>query len=138
MFFCVILSINLITIETCLTSFFPNTNAIKMQDVDASEESLINFPCIAPSSTYTPPPSHSLSAVIGTIGTQSLRRSSSSVLKKSYTSDDELDELDSPLSSILTDGSRVSPSSKGSQWVPKGGRSIARYQLLREVWKDGE
>ncbi|CAH1414878.1 unnamed protein product [Lactuca virosa] len=115
---------------------------IQDEEIEAFDgsHSQIHFPCIAPSSTYTPPPSHSLSGVINMEGAQSLRRSSSSVsvLKKSYTSDDELDELDSPLTSIITDSSRVSSSSKGPQWVPKGGRSIARYQLLREVWKDGE
>ncbi|KAL4570119.1 hypothetical protein LXL04_025770 [Taraxacum kok-saghyz] len=112
---------------------------IQDEEIEDSESSHIHFPCIAPPSTYTPPPSHSLSGIIGLEnGSQSLRRSSSSVLKKSYTSDDELDELDSPLTSIITDGSRVSSSSKGLQWVPKGGRSIVRYQLLREVWRDGE
>ncbi|KAI7724753.1 hypothetical protein M8C21_004630 [Ambrosia artemisiifolia] len=107
-------------------------------EIEASEESLINFPCIAPPSAYKPPSAHSLSAIISIGGSQSLTRSSSSVLKKSYTSDDELDELDSPLTSILNDSSRVSSSSNGFQSVPKGGRSIMRYQLLREVWKDGE
>ncbi|KAI3698537.1 hypothetical protein L2E82_42160 [Cichorium intybus] len=111
---------------------------IQDDEIEACEGSLVNFPCIAASSTYTPPPSHSLSGVINIQGTQSLRRSSSSVLKKSYTSDDELDELDSPLTSIITDTSRVSSILKGPQWVPKGGRSIVRYQLLRQVWKDGE
>ncbi|KAK1438157.1 hypothetical protein QVD17_03960 [Tagetes erecta] len=112
----------------------------EMQDdvAEASEESLINFPCIAPSSTYKPPAAHSLSAIISIGGSQSLTRSSSSVLKKSYTSDDELDELDSPLTSILADSLRVSSSSDGFQAVPKGGRSIVRYQLLRQVWKDSE
>lgn len=116
---------------TCIT--------LKMQDdeTEASEESLINFPCIAPPSTYKPPAAHSLSAIISIGGSQSLTRSSS-VLKKSYTSDDELDELDSPLTSILADSSRISSSSDGFQSVPKGGRSIVRYQLLREVWKDSE
>lgn len=110
----------------------------EMQDdeIDVYEGSLINFPCTAPPSAYKPPPSSSFSAII--VGAQSLRRSSSSVLKKSYTSDDELDELDSPLTSILADSSRVSSSSDGLQWFPKGGRSIVRYQLLREVWKDSE
>ncbi|KAJ0666622.1 putative NT-type C2 domain, nucleoporin [Helianthus annuus] len=107
-------------------------------ETEASEESLINFPCIAPPSTYKPPSAHSLSSIISIGGSQSLTRSSSSVLKKSYTSDDELDELDSPLTSILTDSSRVSSSSNGFQSVPKGGRSVMRYQLLREVWKDSE
>ncbi|XP_076905737.1 uncharacterized protein LOC143561577 isoform X1 [Bidens hawaiensis] len=111
----------------------------EMQDdeMEASEGSHITFPCIAPPSTYKPPSAYSLAAIIGVGGSQSLSRSSS-VLKKSYTSDDELDELDSPLTSILSDSSRVSSSSNGFQSVPKGGRSIMRYQLLREVWKDGE
>ncbi|KAI3812425.1 hypothetical protein L1987_17133 [Smallanthus sonchifolius] len=104
-------------------------------EIEASEESLISFPCIASPSTYKPPPTHSLSAIIGIGGSQSLTRSSS-VLKKSYTSDDELDELDSPLTSILSDSFRVSSSSNGFQSV--GGRSIVRYQLLREVWKGNE
>lgn len=107
-------------------------------EIEVFEGSLVNFPCSAAPPAYTPPSTHSLSAIISMLGTHSLRRSSSSVLKKSYTSDDELEELDSPLSSILTDGSRVSPSSKGVQWCPKGGRNIVRYQLLREVWKNGE
>ncbi|XP_071702306.1 uncharacterized protein [Rutidosis leptorrhynchoides] len=108
-------------------------------ETEAFEGSLINVPCSAPSPSYGAPSSQSLSPIIGAaLATSSLRRSSSSVLKKSYTSDDELDELDSPLSSILTDGSRVSPSSKGVQWCPKGGRNIVRYQLLREIWKDSE
>ncbi|KAL8267109.1 hypothetical protein R6Q59_004453 [Mikania micrantha] len=112
----------------------------EMQDDETEdfEGSLINFPCIAPPSTYKPPRTQSLSAIIGIGGSQSLARSSSSVLKKSYTSDDELDELDSPLNSILTDSSRVSLGSNGFQSVPKGGRSVMRYRLLREVWKDGE
>nr|GEU98663.1 hypothetical protein [Tanacetum cinerariifolium] len=105
-------------------------------DIEAYEGSLINFPCTAPPSAYKPPPSNSFSAIIA--GAQSLRRSSSSMLKKSYTSDDELDELDSPLTSILADSSQVSSSSDGIQWFPKGGRSIVRYQLLREVRKDSE
>lgn len=70
---------------------------------------------------------------------ESLLQSKSLVLRKSYTSDDELDELDSPMASIVVKG-RVSPASSSSDWMleGKGGRKVVRYQLLREVWKDGE
>ncbi|KAF2292869.1 hypothetical protein GH714_029525 [Hevea brasiliensis] len=70
---------------------------------------------------------------------QTLQRSGSTVLRKSYTSDDELDELDSPMTSIIIDNSRTSAPT-ASNWMPKsnGGRKVIRYQLLRQVWKDGE
>ena len=66
--------------------------------------------------------------------------SGSSVLRKSYTSDDELDELDSPISSIVIDNFRVSPTSAKPNLMLKkdGDRKVVRYQLLREVWRDGE
>lgn len=62
------------------------------------------------------------------------------MLKKSYTSDDELDELDSPISSIVIDNFLVSPTSaKPNSMLKKDGdRKVVRYQLLREVWRDGE
>jgi hypothetical protein len=65
------------------------------------------------------------------VGTPSLR-SGSFVLKKLYTSDDELDELDSPLSALGMDD----PKKKFA--VVKGGRKVVRYELLREVWKSSE
>jgi hypothetical protein len=61
-------------------------------------------------------------------GTPSLR-SGSFVLKKLYTSDDELDELDTPLSALGMDDT------KKKYAVVKGGRKVVRYELLREVWK---
>jgi len=73
------------------------------------------------------------------VGGQTLQRSRSAMLRKSYASDDELDELDSPMTSII-DNSKVSPTSTAWNWMQKGkaGRKVVRYQLLREVWKDGE
>ena len=65
--------------------------------------------------------------------------SGSSVLRKAYTSDDELDELDSPITSIVIDNFRVSPTSARPNLTLKtgSGRKVVRYQLLREVWRDG-
>ncbi|KAM1428437.1 hypothetical protein ACFX2I_044765 [Malus domestica] len=75
------------------------------------------------------------------VGSQSqLRRSGSSVLRKSYTSDDELDELNSPLASIFIDSSRSSPVATKPSWVSKrnGNQTSVRYELLREVWMNSE
>ncbi|KAK2636732.1 hypothetical protein Ddye_031524 [Dipteronia dyeriana] len=107
---------------------------------EAEEESCTSFPCIATPTTYSPPPAASLTAIVGEVGSQTLQRSGSAVLRKSYTSDDELDGLDSPLTSIIIDNSRASPASAAPNWTPKaiGGRKVVRYQLLREAWRNGE
>lgn len=97
---------------------------------EAGEESIENFPCTAAPTFYSPPTAASLAGVIGEIGSHALHRSKSSLLKKSYTSDDELDELDSPLALFMTNNFHSSPATKG--------RKVVRYQLLRKVWKSGE
>lgn len=69
------------------------------------------------------------------------RNVSLSLLKKSYISDDELNELDTRLTCIISDKTRISaPRKNGELRMPKvnGSRKVARYQLLREVWKDYE
>lgn len=101
---------------------------------DTPEESVSTVPFTASPTTYLPPSVRSIKTFLGETGNQSLQRSGSSVLKKSYTSDDELDELDSPLSSIVVDRFRGSPNlAKG-----KGDRKVVRYQLLRQVWRTEE
>ncbi|XWS69208.1 hypothetical protein CRYUN_Cryun04dG0159800 [Craigia yunnanensis] len=107
---------------------------------EAEEESVLNFPFMASPTVYSAPSAASLTGIIGEVGSQALQRSTSSVLKKSYTSDDELDELDSPITSIIIENTRDSPTSKTPNWMRmgKGGRKVVRYQLLREIWKDGE
>ncbi|XP_062110619.1 uncharacterized protein LOC133822343 [Humulus lupulus] len=93
------------------------------------EESVTSFPFTANPTFYSPPSAASQTGIIGEIGNQTLLRSGSSVLRKSYTSDDELDELDSPIASIMKDS---------FQEKRKGDVQVVRYQLLREVWKDSE
>uniref|UniRef100_A0A5B6YXZ7 C2 NT-type domain-containing protein n=1 Tax=Davidia involucrata TaxID=16924 RepID=A0A5B6YXZ7_DAVIN len=110
-------------------------------NLEASGESVTSFPCIASPTVYSPPPGASLTRIIGEVGSHTLQRSgSSSVVRKSHASDDELDELDSPITSIVVDNSRVYPTSTNLNWMPKGkgGRNVVRYQLLREVWKESE
>ncbi|TXG54832.1 hypothetical protein EZV62_020088 [Acer yangbiense] len=116
--------------------------ALEFEDpLEVGEESVTNVPCIAAPPLYTPPSAAAVSGTIGEIGNQSqLRRSGSSVVRKSYTSDDELDELNSPLSSIFIDGSRSSPVSRRSNWISKenNNQNAVRYELLRDIWMNSE
>ncbi|CAL5371662.1 unnamed protein product [Camellia sinensis] len=115
--------------------------ALDSEDPLEAEVGLItNFPCSAAPIVYLPPPVSSVAAIIGDIGSQSrLTRSRSSVLKKSYTSDDELDELDSPLTAIV-ETFQASPTPTKPSWISKekGSQNAVRYQLLREVWMNSE
>lgn len=67
------------------------------------------------------------------MGTKTSLRRGSFALKKLCTSDDELDELDSPLSALGMDDS-----SKEKFAQVKGGRKVVRYELLRGTWKSSE
>ncbi|XVE67731.1 hypothetical protein DITRI_Ditri09bG0012100 [Diplodiscus trichospermus] len=115
--------------------------ALEAEDaVDAREGSITNFPCVASPPVYSPPSATSV-AIIGEVGNQSqLRRSGSSVHRKSYTSDDELDELKSPLASIFDNGFRWSPVQSKPNWISKGNgyQNAIRYELLRDVWMNSE
>uniref|UniRef100_A0A6N2MNJ5 C2 NT-type domain-containing protein n=1 Tax=Salix viminalis TaxID=40686 RepID=A0A6N2MNJ5_SALVM len=106
---------------------------------DSGEGSITDFPCIAVPTIYSPPPAASLTKITGEVGGQTLQRSRSAMLRKSYNSDDELDELDSPMPSII-ENSKVSPTSTAWNRIQNGkaARKVVRYQLLREAWKDGE
>ncbi|KAJ6431331.1 hypothetical protein OIU84_018755 [Salix udensis] len=76
--------------------------ALDSEDLaESGEEYITNFPCIAVPTIYSPPRVASLTNIIGEVGGQTLQRSRSAMLRKSYTSDDELDELDSPMTSII-------------------------------------
>ncbi|KAA8548219.1 hypothetical protein F0562_004520 [Nyssa sinensis] len=112
--------------------------ALDSEDPFETGEGLVtNVPCTAAPIVYLPP---SAASVAGEIGSPSqLRRSGSSVIRKSYSSDDELDELDSPLTSII-DSFRASPTAAKPYWISKenGSRSMVRYQLLRELWMNSE
>ncbi|KAK9271713.1 hypothetical protein L1049_002076 [Liquidambar formosana] len=78
--------------------------ALDFEDsLETGDEVVTSVPCTAAPIVYLPPSATSLAGIIGEIGSPQLRRSGSSVLRKSYTSDDELDELDSPLTSIIID-----------------------------------
>ena len=113
--------------------------SILLQDpVEAREGSVTNFPCVASPPVYSPPSATSVASIIGS--QSQLRRSGSSVLRKSYTSDDELDVLNSPLASIFIDGFQSSPVQSKPNWISKGNgyQNAIRYELLRDVWNKSE
>lgn len=127
-------------IKTCFHLLIYIFFLIKDATPAAADESLTVYPCNANPTVYHPPAAASFSSIIGEMGSHELRRSGSSVRRKAYASDDELDELESPLTSILGDNLLVSkPLNTPNITVnEKGGRNVVRYQLLREVWRDGE
>ncbi|KAL0408501.1 UNVERIFIED_CONTAM: hypothetical protein Sradi_1784500 [Sesamum radiatum] len=100
-----------------------------------SGDLVTSFPCTASPTKYTPPPAALLTCA-GEVGSQVLQSSRLSTLRKSYTSDDELDELDSPFTSIIPDSFQSSALAKLSL-IPKekGGRNVLRYQLLGKYGK---
>ncbi|XWS32656.1 hypothetical protein CRYUN_Cryun22dG0008700 [Craigia yunnanensis] len=116
--------------------------ALEAEDpVEAREGSVTNFPCVASPPVYSPPLATSVASIIGEVGSQSQpRRNGFSVLRKSYTSDDELDELNSPLASIFIDGFQSSPVQSKPNWISKGNgyQNAIRYELLRDVWMKSE
>ncbi|XP_047314124.1 uncharacterized protein LOC124917895 isoform X2 [Impatiens glandulifera] len=113
---------------------------------EIGEDSITNFPCSASPIMYLPPSSSSIGGIIGITGRSKsmLLRSGSSLMRKSYTSDDELDELHSPLN-VIIDSPRSSPSPSPlhgkSGWEMRqenGSSGYTRYELLREVWTLGK
>ncbi|CAE6223274.1 unnamed protein product [Arabidopsis arenosa] len=92
------------------------------------------FPCAASPTVYLMPSTDSIKRFIGELNNPSLSETGSSVFKKQYTSDDELDDLDTSINSIFS----APGTTNSSEWMPKGygRRKTVRYQLLREIWKE--
>ncbi|KAJ8531458.1 hypothetical protein K7X08_026892 [Anisodus acutangulus] len=91
---------------------------------DAEEDSVMSYPCTAAPIAYKPPSAASVDGFFGDVSRHSkLRRSRSSVLKKSYTSDDELDQLD--LNFIISEGIATSPLVKSSRISEASGNGNA-------------
>ncbi|XP_014496094.1 uncharacterized protein LOC106757809 isoform X1 [Vigna radiata var. radiata] len=100
-----------------------------------SSEAGRSFPYVAAPVVYKPPSSGNVAEKVAEAGGKShLGRNVSDVQRRGYTSDEELDELDSPLTSIidkLPSSPSVTHNGKGSH---KEQGTNSRYQLLREVW----
>ncbi|XP_031381164.1 uncharacterized protein LOC116195897 isoform X2 [Punica granatum] len=101
--------------------------------IEAETGSVTTYPYIAAPPLYVPPSPASVVGIIGeNNGPAPFRRSGSAVLRKSYTSDDELDELNSPMASLLLDGTQSSPVARRDH------QNALRYELLRDVWLNSE
>ncbi|KAK6232247.1 hypothetical protein SCA6_002320 [Theobroma cacao] len=115
-------------------------NAETIVERRLSGDSARSFPYTAASVVYTSPSSADVAEKVAKAGGKSqLSRNASVVQRKGYTSDEELEELDSPLASII-DKLPLSPTMVGNGRVNgkhehEGyGAANARYELLREVW----
>ncbi|KAK1432693.1 hypothetical protein QVD17_09591 [Tagetes erecta] len=103
------------------------------------EDCVTSLPCAAASVVYHPPSASSIRHILGDGLSRTQLTRSGSILRKSNTSDDELDELSSPLTAII-DSSRGSTATTKAIWRSKetASHSSIRYQLLKEVWVNNE
>ncbi|KAJ4817727.1 nucleolar-like protein [Rhynchospora pubera] len=95
------------------------------------------FPYAASPVIYYPPSPADVAEKAADIGGKSLDKRVSMVQRRGYTSDDDLDDLDSPLSSIIERTPPVTPSSNGGLGgigLEEGSQGNSRFKLLREVW----
>ncbi|TVU51515.1 hypothetical protein EJB05_02948, partial [Eragrostis curvula] len=98
--------------------------ALELEHLEGNK-GIRSIPCSASPILYNPPASGAILSVIG-----DPRKSGSAILRKSNTSDDELDELSSPLTFISNTSSNPLAKLKRIS-----NSSTARYRLLHEVWK---
>ncbi|CAL5063742.1 unnamed protein product [Urochloa decumbens] len=100
------------------------------------------FPVTAAPVVYRPPWLEDVSEKVADTGrgNPELDRRGSMVQRRGYTSDDDLDDLDSPLASLYDKSAPPSPCSNGAaaHFSTRQGASMAnvRYELLREVWSE--
>ncbi|AQK40609.1 hypothetical protein Zm00014a_020966 [Zea mays] len=99
--------------------------ALELEDHLEVNKGIRSIPCSASPILYNAPVSGAILSVIG-----DPRKSGSAILHKSNTSDDELDELSSPLTFISNTSS--DPLAKLKRI---SNSTTARYRLLHEVWK---
>eukprot|EP01018_Ginkgo_biloba_P032923 Gb_21265 [translate_table: standard] len=115
--------------------------------LQGEEDSLYSSVFSAPPVQYFPPPAASVRERIGDANNYiHVGRNVSCVLRKGYTSDDELDELESPLSLLLENVPSTSPQMNTSHSNGKSGQTVKqptdnaglniRYNLLRDVWAE--
>ncbi|KAJ9564047.1 hypothetical protein OSB04_000013 [Centaurea solstitialis] len=116
-------------IKRILDSFIPDEfcpdpipevvlEAMDSEDLlESGKDCITGIPCAAPPIVYRPPSASLIGCILGDGENRAkLSRSESSILRKSNTSDDELDELDSPLTSIIDSSQTVTASTK-SIWA---------------------
>lgn len=101
-------------------------HALELEEhLEGSDKGIQAVPCSASPILYSYPAPGSVLSIIG-----DPRKSGSAVLRKSNTSDDELDELSSPLSFISK-----APANPLAKLKQISGSNMARYRLLHDVWR---
>ncbi|KAJ0965119.1 hypothetical protein J5N97_026257 [Dioscorea zingiberensis] len=105
-------------------------NSESLIERGSAEKDLMNtFPRQAAGVVYKPPLSVEVAEKVAEVGGRAeLERKGSMVQKKGYTSDDDLDDLDSPLRSI------VDKTQAGVETQRENTGMNIRYKLLRDVW----
>ncbi|VAI33803.1 unnamed protein product [Triticum turgidum subsp. durum] len=105
-----------------------------------TEKNLIStFPCTAAAVAYRAPSSEDVAEkVANTSGTGEVHQRASMVQRRGYTSDDDLDDLGSPLMSLYDRSSPPSPCDGVAHFSTRQEGAVAnvRYELLREVWSE--
>ncbi|OEL20595.1 hypothetical protein BAE44_0018388 [Dichanthelium oligosanthes] len=95
------------------------------------------FPCIAAPVVYHAPSTSDAAEEVADIGGGAKQdRKALMVQRRGYTSDDDLDDLVSPLASLIDRSTPPSPSNGIARFSAQRGASMEneRYTLLREVW----
>ncbi|KAL5975981.1 hypothetical protein ACLOJK_020310 [Asimina triloba] len=108
----------------------------EIEQPQSDSDTSSGFPCKAAPIIYFPPSPSDVAEKVADTGSQvQLGRNASIIQRRGYTSDEDLDELDSPLACII-DKMPPSPSTaNGKQTdVASCTRTNERYELLREVW----
>jgi len=104
-----------------------------------NKDVISTFPCIAAPVVYRAPSTSDAAEKVADIGGGTkLDRKASMVQRRGYTSDDDLDDLDSPLGSLIDRSAPPSPSNGIAHFSAQRGASTEniRYTLLREVWSE--
>ena len=117
------------------------TNALQSLMERFTERDLIStFPATAAPVVYRPPSLEDVAEKVADTGRgdPELDRRGSMVQRRGYTSDDDLDDLDSPLASLIDRSAPPSPSNGIAHFSAQRGASMenVRYTLLREVWSE--
>ncbi|GJM98433.1 hypothetical protein PR202_ga15447 [Eleusine coracana subsp. coracana] len=117
-------------------------NSESLRERFTDKDKISTFPVTAAPVVYCPPSVEDVAEKVADTGcgNAELDRKASMVQRRGYTSDDDLDDLDSPLASLYDKSAPPSPCNGVAHFssTRQGDSSIAnaRYELLREVWSD--
>jgi hypothetical protein len=102
-------------------------------------DAISTFPHIAAPVVYQAPSTSDAAEKMADIeGGMKQDRKASMVQRRGYTSDDDLDDLDSPLACLIARSAPPSPSNGEAHFGAQRGASMenSRFALLREVWSE--